>query len=263
MVAASQLRDAYCAMVASRGVPLIPGTRDPRQCGSHWFAWCVPYVQVLKPETDASAWIAKGVRRTPSTSFVFRPSHQNELASLAPRKPQAPPPHPKHTIVTHLGRPGESQLRLYSPRAGTKHAREYAGSELGGPCTHMPWTAREPRCRSAPSTQYTAEAHGPTSSDSCARARASRPTTVRGRRRHRRAGASGGGGERVSERRKLRAKRGDGVVRGRGLGALDDIALALHGVELHEVAQRLPVLLLVVAHVDKDVVQRLELRALA
>lgn len=56
-------------MVASRGVPLIPGTRDPRQCGSHWFAWCVPYVQVLKPETDASAWIAKGVRRTPSTSF--------------------------------------------------------------------------------------------------------------------------------------------------------------------------------------------------
>jgi branched-subunit amino acid aminotransferase/4-amino-4-deoxychorismate lyase len=30
MVAASGLRNAYVAMVASRGVPLIPGTRDPR-----------------------------------------------------------------------------------------------------------------------------------------------------------------------------------------------------------------------------------------
>ena len=30
MVAASGLRDSYVAMVASRGVPLIPGTRDPR-----------------------------------------------------------------------------------------------------------------------------------------------------------------------------------------------------------------------------------------
>ena len=29
MVAASGLKEAYVAMVASRGVPLIPGTRDP------------------------------------------------------------------------------------------------------------------------------------------------------------------------------------------------------------------------------------------
>ncbi|MEM7654424.1 MAG: aminotransferase class IV, partial [Pseudomonadota bacterium] len=44
MVARSGLKRAYVAMVASRGVPLIPGTRDPRQCGNHFFAWCVPFV---------------------------------------------------------------------------------------------------------------------------------------------------------------------------------------------------------------------------
>ena len=32
VVARTGLRAAYCAMVTSRGVPLIPGTRDPRQC---------------------------------------------------------------------------------------------------------------------------------------------------------------------------------------------------------------------------------------
>lgn len=71
MVAASGLRAAYVAMVASRGVPLIPGTRDPRQCGNHFYAWCVPYVHVMRPDLPAesrSAWIARSVTRIPEGS---------------------------------------------------------------------------------------------------------------------------------------------------------------------------------------------------
>lgn len=69
IVAASGLQHAYVAMVASRGVPLIPGTRDPRDCGNHFFAWCVPYVHVIRQDLDLadhSAWIAKSVHRIPA-----------------------------------------------------------------------------------------------------------------------------------------------------------------------------------------------------
>ncbi|MHA1527873.1 MAG: aminotransferase class IV [Alphaproteobacteria bacterium] len=71
MVARSGLRRAYVAMVASRGVPLVPGSRDPRACANHFYAWCVPYVHVIAPEIaerGASAWIASEVRRTPEDS---------------------------------------------------------------------------------------------------------------------------------------------------------------------------------------------------
>ncbi|MEL6977230.1 MAG: aminotransferase class IV [Pseudomonadota bacterium] len=54
IVAASGLRRAYVAMVATRGVPLISGTRDPRQCRNRYIAWCVPYVFVIKPEIAAA-----------------------------------------------------------------------------------------------------------------------------------------------------------------------------------------------------------------
>ncbi|MEO0762659.1 MAG: aminotransferase class IV [Pseudomonadota bacterium] len=64
--AAAGLDRAYVSMVAARGAPLIPGTRDPRQCANHFFAWCVPYVHVI-PEAVAARgahlWIAEGVRR--------------------------------------------------------------------------------------------------------------------------------------------------------------------------------------------------------
>ena len=72
MVAASTLRNAYVAMVASRGVPLIPGTRDPRDCCNHFYAWCVPYIWLMRsnlPDAERSAWIAKSVRRIPKTSI--------------------------------------------------------------------------------------------------------------------------------------------------------------------------------------------------
>jgi len=72
MVAASGLRTAYVAMVASRGVPLIPGTRDPRDCGNHFYAWCVPYIHIMRPELppeNRTAWIAKQVTRIPAASL--------------------------------------------------------------------------------------------------------------------------------------------------------------------------------------------------
>ena len=72
IVAASGLRAAYVAMVASRGVPLIPGTRDPRECRNHFYAWCVPYNHIMRPALppeNRSAWIAKHVTRIPETSI--------------------------------------------------------------------------------------------------------------------------------------------------------------------------------------------------
>lgn len=73
VVSQSRLRRAYVAMVVSRGVPLVPGSRDPRHCANHFFAWCVPYVHVIKPEVVeagcSSAWIARTVFRIPPASF--------------------------------------------------------------------------------------------------------------------------------------------------------------------------------------------------
>lgn len=71
IVAKSGLRNAYVSMTAARGVPMIPGTRDPRQCGNHFYAWAVPYIHVVKPEViarGAKLWIAKTVRRIPEDS---------------------------------------------------------------------------------------------------------------------------------------------------------------------------------------------------
>jgi branched-chain amino acid aminotransferase len=71
IVGRSGLQDSYVALVASRGVPLIPGTRDPRQCGNHFFAWCIPYVHVIKPEIAARGahlFVPDDVRRIPPDS---------------------------------------------------------------------------------------------------------------------------------------------------------------------------------------------------
>ncbi len=71
MVARSGLRAAYCAMVAARGAPLIPGSRDPRDCANHFYAWCVPYVHVLTPEVaeaGARLLLPDDIRRIPEDS---------------------------------------------------------------------------------------------------------------------------------------------------------------------------------------------------
>ncbi|GAB5449161.1 aminotransferase class IV [Gymnodinialimonas sp.] len=71
MVAASGLQDAYVAMVAARGRNPVPGSRDPRDCANHFYAWAVPYVHIVKPEAamaGTSVWVAKRVRRIPADS---------------------------------------------------------------------------------------------------------------------------------------------------------------------------------------------------
>ena len=71
MLSKSSLRDSYVAMVCSRGKPKIAGSRDPRDCDNHFFAWCVPYVHVIKPEIveqGATAWIAQNAYRIPENS---------------------------------------------------------------------------------------------------------------------------------------------------------------------------------------------------
>ena len=71
MVGKSSLRDSYVAMVCSRGKPKIAGARDPRDCENHFFAWCVPYVHIIKPEIveqGATAWIAQNAYRIPENS---------------------------------------------------------------------------------------------------------------------------------------------------------------------------------------------------
>ena len=71
MVAASGMRAAYVSMVASRGTPKIPGTRDPRACANHFFAWAVPFVQVFPPQVakrGAHILIADGTQRIPPQS---------------------------------------------------------------------------------------------------------------------------------------------------------------------------------------------------
>jgi len=47
LVAASELKSAYVSMVASRGTPTIAGTRDPRACNNHFYAWVVPFIWVI------------------------------------------------------------------------------------------------------------------------------------------------------------------------------------------------------------------------
>lgn len=50
MVAASGLTSGYVSMVASRGTPTIVGTRDPRACNNHFYAWVVPFIWVIPTE---------------------------------------------------------------------------------------------------------------------------------------------------------------------------------------------------------------------
>lgn len=59
MSAASGLKRAYCAFVATRGMQMVPGSRDPRTCRSRFFAWIVPYVNVIAEDVVARGTKAK------------------------------------------------------------------------------------------------------------------------------------------------------------------------------------------------------------
>ena len=71
LVATSGLQSAYVSMVASRGTPIISGTRDPRGCRNHFYAWAVPFIWVI-PEAVAKRGahisVARDSRRIPSNS---------------------------------------------------------------------------------------------------------------------------------------------------------------------------------------------------
>lgn len=86
MVARSGLEDAYVAMIAARGRNPVPGSRDPRDCRNHFYAWCVPYVHIVSPEAarkGTSVWIAKSVRRIPKDSVNprFKNYHWGDFTS--------------------------------------------------------------------------------------------------------------------------------------------------------------------------------------
>ena len=70
IVARSNLKSAYIAMVASRGTPNIPGSRDPRLCKNHFFCWCVPFVHVFPTDVAARGarlLISKTKQRIPES----------------------------------------------------------------------------------------------------------------------------------------------------------------------------------------------------
>lgn len=72
MVAASNLTSAYVSMVASRGTPIVAGTRDPRACNNHFYAWVVPFIWVIPPEIakrGAHIQLANGTTRIPPQSL--------------------------------------------------------------------------------------------------------------------------------------------------------------------------------------------------
>ncbi|MCS0500861.1 aminotransferase class IV [Ancylobacter mangrovi] len=52
VVALSGLKDAFVAMVSTRGVPSVYGSRNPLDCDNTFIAYAVPWVDVIKPEVQ-------------------------------------------------------------------------------------------------------------------------------------------------------------------------------------------------------------------
>jgi len=71
IVSRSQLKRSYVSFVASRGQPSIMGSRDPRDCVNHFYAWCVPFVWVFSEEV-----VKRGAR-------LQVPEHIHRIASNA------------------------------------------------------------------------------------------------------------------------------------------------------------------------------------
>ena len=92
MVAASGLKDSYVSMVCSRGVPSVPGSRNPKDCENHFFAWCIPYVNIIPnssrqlktksserkiPLVGLSLWAAQQISANRNDAFAF-PHYTNK-----------------------------------------------------------------------------------------------------------------------------------------------------------------------------------------
>jgi branched-chain amino acid aminotransferase len=68
-VRAGGLRDAYVAMVCTRGVP-PPGSRDPRLASNRFYAYAVPFVWIAPPEKQAAGidlHVSRRVRIAPES----------------------------------------------------------------------------------------------------------------------------------------------------------------------------------------------------
>lgn len=63
ITAASGLKHAYCAFVVARGPQTVPGSRDPRTCQNHFFAWVVPAITVVTADS-----MARGVKMKIATT---------------------------------------------------------------------------------------------------------------------------------------------------------------------------------------------------
>jgi len=71
IVARSQLKNAYVSFVASRGQPAVAGSRDPRDCANHFYAWCVPFVWVFTGDVikrGAHIHVPENIRRIAAIS---------------------------------------------------------------------------------------------------------------------------------------------------------------------------------------------------
>ena len=71
IVSRSQLQRAYVSFVASRGQPAVAGSRDPRDCKNHFYAWCVPFIWVFQDEVmqrGANLYIPEEIHRIGSSS---------------------------------------------------------------------------------------------------------------------------------------------------------------------------------------------------
>jgi branched-chain amino acid aminotransferase len=71
IVARSELREAYVAMIATRGVP-APGERDPRRFENRFYAYAIPFVWIVRPEqqeTGTHVVVARDTRRVPPGSI--------------------------------------------------------------------------------------------------------------------------------------------------------------------------------------------------
>lgn len=69
LVGESGLREAYVAMIATRGVP-EEGRRDPRMLVNRFYAYAVPYVWIIGPEQQAEgvSLHVSGIERIPPSS---------------------------------------------------------------------------------------------------------------------------------------------------------------------------------------------------
>jgi branched-chain amino acid aminotransferase len=67
LVRSTGLQDAYLQMIATRGVPAA-GSRDPRTCKNRFFAFCLPYVNILPPGRTALSAIISDRPRIASDS---------------------------------------------------------------------------------------------------------------------------------------------------------------------------------------------------